>query len=963
MIPVFQIIAARITDPGSCFVFPSQVAALQWARKICVYGPLRSIAENRFLAWDRFKEIVLRVRSPGRRPVSSELRKLFALSLVRDNAVNPVLLSFIPPEFAADGAIFAKAVAALLPALAFWEAAASRSACAKDDEDRDLALIKSAYASFLEKHRLFEPSWETASADDIHASLQKEGKRCLVFFPEALSDFSEYRAMLDCPEIELIYSADSDQGTDAGTSRDPFERAGPDETTEKSFRFFHSSREEIKETAAELRRLHDGGIPYEDMAVSLPDFKNMESYLARELALYDVPYYSRAGKALGEYPAGRLFTLIGECVNALFSFDALKALLLDRAIPWRYPEKNSRLVNFGVLNHCVSSYRGREGMIDAWEEAFKKSGEAQSELGEYYRSLKQKMIGLGTAGGFGELRDRYFAFREFFNMDYCTVESDAVLARAVEELSLLVQLEKEYPDLKAANPFDFFCAHLGEKNYVPVRQAGGVNVYDYPVAAGAPFRCHFVLNASQNAAAVRYRPLPFLRDDKRARLGVKDSDVSAVMLSLYQVAPCKNFSCHTRISAAERTFSGWAIPHSSFALTEAAPEDGRTLPDSDPYKAEKLWRAGGPLPQTLFSIQKKGFAAWTGVLLDPAAKSGRQTNVAAAELKRRVRDRGRAGAEELSVSATDLTEFFTCPVSWLYKRVFGLEEYKLDAALLDDESRGLLYHDILRRLFGRIKERDRVFQKARLDEYAKWAEEFTGAALRASTALRSPLVYPLLSPLAASMTGRIRALLKTEARYFSLCEVSELEADYSFVRRGSGEGGSGIRLKGRIDRVSRSAEGPLIIDYKTGSPPSLAKCRAPARADLAGGKSLDFQIPMYIRLYEEASGERVERAFFFSINKHDLSAVVGKLAGKRSPVSRDEYQATMDVLEKSIDKFAGALETLDFTPDYIPKKICAGCPFKTICRSLYALNPRPDPYRRKKAVHDSPEENGDEADE
>ncbi|MDR2182030.1 MAG: PD-(D/E)XK nuclease family protein, partial [Treponema sp.] len=407
-------------------------------------------------------------------------------------------------------------------------------------------------------------------------------------------------------------------------------------------------------------------------------------------------------------------------------------------------------------------------------------------------------------------------------------------------------------------------------------------------------------------------------------------------------------------------------PHSGCALAEAetsaASADGRSTGDPDPYLAEKRWRAGGPLPRMLFSPQKKGFAAWAGVLLDPAAKSGGHTGLPA-ELKHRVWNRGRAesAAGELSVSATDLTEFFTCPVSWLYKRVFGLEEYKLDAALLDDESRGLLYHDILCRLFGRIKKRDRVFQKTRLNEYGAWAEECTETVLRTSTALRSPLVYPLLSPLAASMAGRIKALLKTEARYFSNCEVSALEADYSFVRRGSG--GRDVRLKGRIDRVSHSAEGPLIIDYKTGSPPPLAQCRVQAPRPSSGGKSLDFQIPMYIRLYEEASGERVERAFFISINKNNVSAVVGKLAGKRSPLSRGEYQATMDVLEKSIDEFIRALETLNFTPAYIPQKVCAGCPFKTICRSLYALNPRPDPYRRTGAVHDRSEEDEDEADE
>ncbi|MDR1388596.1 MAG: PD-(D/E)XK nuclease family protein [Treponema sp.] len=922
---IFKIIADRIVKPDYYFVFPSQAAAVQWSRKICVHGPLRSVAEDRFMAWDRFKESVL-CRSRESRPASSLVRKLFAHSLVRANAEQPFLSAVIPPEFAADGAVFSNYLASLLPLLAYWEAAVEKGSYQKDEEDRDLGLVKTKYAHFLRQHRLFEPAWEHASAEGVAAALKEAGRRYLVFFPEALSDFLEYKKLLDCPEVELILA-----DKNAAFCREHCSGG------EDSLYFFNSSREEIKAVVERLLDLRRGGIPFEDMAVSLGDFNSMEPYFTRECFLRGIPFYSHMGRPLGEYPAGRLFSLLNKCIVNDFSFDALKTLLLDTSIPWRFSQKNTALVDFGILNHCVSSYRNSSGKtVDSWNEALEKNGREPG-LREYYNTLREKTAALGGAKSFLQLRDAYFAFRGLLNMDDCGEESDAVLAREIAELSLLVQTETQYPDLAPPNPLAFFCSHLDEKNYVYNRRAGGVNIFDYRVAAGTPFRCHFVLNASQAAVTVQYRPLPFLSQDKRELLGIKDSDESAAMLSLYHLAPYTDYSCLTWTSASERTFSGWAIPHSTLALKQSSVEHGQTEKEPDPYRAEKNWRSGGQLPAFLYPLQKSGFSAWTEILLareNGAEHSGGGTISAAvrAELKSRVWNRGykeAAAGLPLSVSATDLGEFFSCPLSWLYKRIFGLEPYKLDAAMLDDESRGLLYHDILRLLFTRIKERG-VFKKSSLGEYVKWAGECTALVLRTSRELRGQLLYPLIPSLSASMTRRLRALLATEARYLNGYEVLSLEEEYSFLYR------EGILLKGRIDRVSRSDRGPLIIDYKTSKTPSLKNCRAGSE-----DSPLDYQMPMYIKLYEQASGERVTQALYANITKHKLSAVIGTLEGTKNQINRDEYDGTMEALDRAIDCFAARLEALDFTPEIV-KKICANCSFKTICRSLYDLNPGPE---------------------
>jgi RecB family exonuclease len=935
MAGVFETILEKIHSRNTFFVFPSETAAVLWARKICLYGGIRSLSPGRFLAWDRFKEETGRVHKKKCRPVSSLIRRLFALALARHNAGSPFLQALIPAAYAESGAVFADSIALILSSLNRWEELQDAAVRRDDDEDRDLRIIKSKYAAFLEEHSLFEPSWERSSFNGGE-------NRYIIFFPEVLEDFAEYAKFLDSPAVTLY-------------STEEFSRAGPAE--KPGLVFFDSARQEIRAAVLELRRLCEAGMPCEDAALSLPDFSTMAPYVERELALHDIPFSRRAGKSLGEYPIGRLFSLAGECSTSFFSFDAMKLLLLDCGIPWKDAEKNRALVDYGIENHCAAPFRDRFRTVDAWEESFKQN--PNRELAVYYGELKRNLSALTGAKSFRKIQEQYHVFRSFLDMEKCSPESDAVLARCIEELSALADTEEAFPDLTPTAPFAFYVSHLKEKKYVYAGNGGGVNLYDYPVAAGAPFGCHMVLNATQAAAAVQHRPLPFLRQDKRARLGITDTDVSLPVLALYNMAPWKDYACHTRISASEKSFSGWAIPHFALNPERRKCAAGNPLDSGDSrdfFTLERHWRARKPAnqnygekPAGFYSVQREGFLRWIGMLQFPQEVTAADTLTAdtsivntsttatstvdvSALLRERLRSKNadRTGnsavMQELSVSATDLNEFFTCRRLWLYRRIFRLEPHEADAALLDNESRGLLYHEILFRLFDRIKKTDTCFLKENLPAYFEWIEEISASVLRSSDTLRGPLVYPLLTPLAASMNRRLRSLLKAEAAHFNGLEVQELEQRYDLIQ-------GRLRLTGRIDRVSRqrTGDGPVIMDYKTSTAPSLVQCRWNEESGLQ-----DFQIPMYIKLYEAVTGTAAAAAFFVKINEHKFISVMGEFGGKE--FSREAYQPAMDALDKAIEQFCDAVTSLNFRPTTIPYKTCFTCAFKTICRSLYSLN-------------------------
>ena len=526
---VISVLREHIADQNVSFVFPSQIASDLWARKTCTLGIVRSVAKGRFLAWDRFKEEVVKETTQGEvsSPSTSVMRRIFADALVRKNAKDPFLKSLIPIEYSGSGAVFAPFIARLLPSLAYWEKLANNASSAGcltavDAEDGDYLLVKKEYQAFLERYGLFEPSWEQVKT--LNGS-----RRYVIFFPELIEDFAEYDALLSGTQFIRVGAE-----TAANTAGAPL------------LVFYQSAREEIRSAVMEIQKYHEvDGVPYEDMAISIPETEEMEPYLLLELSLRHVPHVRRAGKKLGESGAGRLFSLVNEAASSRFSFNSLKALVLSDHIPWSESEKNKALVNFGIKYNCVSGYSQDGRSVDIWEEAFKEAcGRGQRaeniELQRYYWKLKEAVFAIAGAESFGGIKKKYFDFWNSFNksglldMEKISPEDDAVLSRCIAELNNLIELEERFndPALVPSSPLGFLISHLDEIVYVRDDKKTGVNIYPWRAAAASPFRCHFVLNASQSAASVIYQPLKFLRQDKRKHLGLEDKDATGAFFLL-----------------------------------------------------------------------------------------------------------------------------------------------------------------------------------------------------------------------------------------------------------------------------------------------------------------------------------------------------------------------------------------------------------------------------------------------
>ncbi|MDR2445128.1 MAG: PD-(D/E)XK nuclease family protein [Spirochaetaceae bacterium] len=893
------------------FVFPTQTAAFFWAQKTLSLFDIGTLAAESFIAWDRFKESCIRTEIEGLRPVNAVHRGIFAVNLAERNAKQQIFQTLIPKKYSADGTIFARGVARILPLLRMWRESYGKSPAAgtEDDEDRDLLTLELEYKNFLSAHALFESAWERPPWRDTEYEY-------FIFYPELIEDFAEHESLLAAHNIHTI-------------------RVGEDEKI-SPLHNFDSSRAEIRSAILEIRRLYEQEkIPYEDIAISAPELETLEPYIKREAALYDVPLHIRSGKALQRYGAGSFFSLVKDAADNNFSFQSLKALLLNSHLPWRDPEKNERLVRFGIENNCVSSYREGGELKDVWEEALRTEN---SELYPYYKDIKYKIYNISGAKTFEDIRKGYFVFRgnwaeeeggSLFLKSACSAESYDVMARCIEELSLLIQIQETISDVKISGVLSFYNDLLNEKQYVPEREGGGVNVFQYRVAAASPFAAHFVLNANQKNASVVYRGLKFLRPDKRRRLGLTedDYDASAAFFRAYAagVNAGRNPEAESRVrfSASSFTFSGWTMPHSFFNNNTVKPETHGAPEDA--YIGEKNWWSGdaAQFPARLFPAQKASFNFWRSGLRPPSFDLTRAPFAEAgwgalSLLREAVREKKYDGGK-LRVSASDLQAFYKCATFWLLENIFEIEEESLEALLLDDKSKGLLFHTILYNLYQRIKVEDGVFEAVNIEKYRGWAKAYTEQAASEHRAFRGPLCAPLVSAMAKGIERYISDMLEIDCKKFSGYSVSELETEKKVEY-------ADFVLYGRLDRVSVSTEGgPCIVDYKVGKTPAKKDCEL-----TEDGRLANFQIPVYIKLYEETAFLPVEEAVFLSIVGHEARRILD--GGK---MSRDGYQPVMEALETYLTGYTQKIKALDFRKNDVAFLVCAECIYKKICRTTF----------------------------
>ncbi|MNX78214.1 ATP-dependent helicase/deoxyribonuclease subunit B [compost metagenome] len=201
-------------------------------------------------------------------------------------------------------------------------------------------------------------------------------------------------------------------------------------------------------------------------------------------------------------------------------------------------------------------------------------------------------------------------------------------------------------------------------------------------------------------------------------------------------------------------------------------------------------------------------------------------------------------------SASQLVTIGQCPFKWFAQRLLRLSDPEEVESELSPGLRGTLFHRALElAVDGALPLSDaRAHVLERLDEAFQRAE--TELQVEAVSAWQAQRDFHLET---------LRAAVQAEAFVADGAAIVRAEGEF----RGQA---FGLNVIGYVDRVDRTDDGLVFIDYKTSSsPPKGAK-------DDEGKPKVDVQLPLYMEVAAPAlfPGEPVAGAHYYSLSKGEV---------------------------------------------------------------------------------------------
>lgn len=886
----------ELHDPGHVFVFPSEITARFWARRALDQGDRRTVTLDRFLSWDDFKARAF-AYPEGLRPANRARRLLFVAGFLEDNRRSPRLRRLLPPEHAGEPLAHLAALQRILPALHHtarlpWP----ESSRAKR---QDLELLRGAYERHLREAGLYESAWETPR-------LRPQDRCHWIFWPELIEDYPEFAALLRGAAWVRTVPAPANPPTGGLVTL----LAHPTEG------------EELKSILAEAAALLDAGVGPEQIAITVGDLPEVEGALLRQASLLEVPLALRHGSPVTEFPAARLFSRLFACHESGLSLASLKALMLDRVIPWRQEALARALVRVGIEGKVLAN-PGNQGEEDAWLEALRRAAANPAlrslplaRLTGYYRSLRQGIREAARCASFRQLKDRLAVLAgEFLDLSRWSAAETGVYQFCLDSLGEL-QAEGASAPLPA---WKLWLQHLASLRYVPRRPAGGIPVYPYRVAAGIRPEHHLLAGISQAATQHRVRRFPFLAVHEAQGLDDAERDLSAAHLALYSHSG-ERVGFHYASSRRGQAH----LPPAWFLVAgriEAAP------PAPDPYADEaRAWRAGAEqsLPRPL-EEQALGYAAARATVL-----KGRRTGLARRPLRdptlaQGVLDRLSGEGGQLRLSATALESFTACPLRYLFEKALGLGQETYQPVLEDPRDVGSILHGAMQRFFAPLVESGGL---AAVPETGGPAPE-TRQALREAVeeecrlfeAANPAPLRPVWRALRSRLLDLAETCLEREAETLPGERTVQVEA-WLQAPLPAGQ----AALVGKIDRIAAEPgeTGYTLLDYK--------KNRLPSRGEIFAPTPTSFQMPFYVHLME-TQGYPVTRALYYSFEQGRFQAVLRP----GHPEERLELDGAVAAMLDALRSMSERLRLGDYRLGPAGRGACAGCPFPALCRTRYVV--------------------------
>ena len=956
-----QIFTEYLKDQSILFVFSTDVVMNSWIDWCVMHEKetgTSALPLERFISWDKFKGSYVSASEPGKMPVPALLRKIFISSLIQKNAAQKFFKKIINPQFADTASSFTDWICRILPSLGLWHkltfgAASSGSSSFKaDEEDRDYKTLYDNYKSFLDSNNFFEPAW-------VRPDFSASGKKILIIYPELLEDFADYMEVFDeCPDITLVML--------------------PQEKTDRQSPLcikYPDSRRELRMTLLAIRKIvEEKKADWTDITLSVPDLQTYRPYLERELKAYCIPYVIRAGFPLTSNCAGVIFKEILDCYNSNFSYDSVRRLLLDNYIPWKAEDKEARenLIREGQRLRCICGYDKADGRhVDIWKEALSRVNHDEREL-NFYKQLKKDLTAICNSSSFEAIHTAWMSFKARYLQESDFSETaDKIISRCITELNALIAVEKDYCkplNLTVEKPYDFFINELASKSYTPQNSAAGLSVFPYKLSAAANFKYQFVIDSSQNNLEIPFKRLSFLNAGKRGLLKLTDEDkkfnASKAFIRLYAKSAADGLPA---FSCAEESFAGFAIAHTYLdAKNEKDFEPViKELEKSDFIQNEKSWflapgtRSGAIGSMGCLSLskaQQDQFFYWDSFNQDRffGQQAGEYQTPGALQEKIRdflIQNRNKHNPDQdqakITISQSDMKNFFPCPRKWIFSTVLKLEADSLSTSLIGRYDMGNIHHKVLELYGSYLMQQNlplpKLNDKGDLENQSQLEELLAALADKAikdpdESYSKSPLTEEMLHSQIPAITKTIIDFLKSFCTKFAGYKVKGVEKWYS-----GRDDKRSWNYTGKIDCILTAGNanpadtGWTIIDYKNTASAMPKQSETRVAED---GSLQDFQIPMYITLIRENEKvKEISLAAFYAINASSSgqkNTVVVDQSNKNKQI--EEYESTIQTFVEYAKEFARCVENAAYPLEKVDSfEDCGSCEYKSICRYNYTI--------------------------
>ncbi|RMG53936.1 MAG: hypothetical protein D6723_06215 [Acidobacteria bacterium] len=513
---------------------------------------------------------------------------------------------------------------------------------------------------------------------------------------------------------------------------------------------------------------------------------------------------------------------------------------------------------------------------------------------------------------------------------------------------------------------------------------GGVRLLEVTQSRGLPFRAVFIVGLVEGLfpqSPVRDWIYPYQERQRLAEAGLYLEDLSP---KLFQ-AKEEHFFYHAACQATERlilTYPRADAAGEQNVVSSFIEEVRRLYRHGEESTVPVQWRQPNPYEvRTVASWPELGRAILASLyqttpddalvlhLYNRALDAGVLTDSAFARLRMEAERRGSAFGpfdgvlldpvirQQLRArfgptrvySASQLNTYGQCPFRFFCQRILRLEEREeasLDLVALD---RGWLLHTILYRFLERhtdanlVRPRQREYE----EELNRIADEvfgeYEGRALPIQRSLweleKEEIRDTLMRFLEAELTYQERVLSHSVQPHwlelgFGMTDMENSHPDsrreYYVLRRD----GDVIQLRGRIDRVDRSADGKYIVyDYKSGSGASTRQMR----------EGLDLQIPLYMKALEGlflGPDEEVIGGGYYSLKafhrrnglyREEFQSHTG-IGRTASNLSTEEWEEIIAGAEQYAWQYVQGMRRGDFRVQPKEDACCPRCLYKTVCR-------------------------------